>query len=59
VHGPYPLPLVVLGGWQGKGYRHLVTPERTPLGNVWVGVSDMFGIPEHTYGESTGRVSLV
>jgi hypothetical protein len=59
VHGPYPLPLVVLSGWQGKGYRHLMTPERTPLGNLWVGVSDMFGIPEHMYGESTGRVTLV
>ena len=59
VHGPYPLPLVVLGGWQGKGYRHIVTKEHTPLGNLWVGVGDMFGLPEHMYGESTGRVTLV
>jgi hypothetical protein len=59
VHGPYPLPLVVLGGWQGKGYRHIVTKEHTPLGNLWVGVGDMFGIPEHMYGESTGRVTLL
>ena len=59
VHGPYPLPLVVAGGWQGKGHRHVITPEHTPLGNLWVGVSDMFGCPEHVYGESTGRLSLV
>jgi len=59
VHGPYPLPLVVAGGWQGKGYRHIVTKEHTPLGNLWVGVGDMFGLPEHMYGESTGRVTLV
>jgi hypothetical protein len=58
VHGPYPLPLVAVGGWQGKGYRHIVTPEHTPLGNLWVGVGDMFGIPEHHFGESTGRVNL-
>jgi len=59
VHGPYPLPLVALGGWQGKGYRHVVTSDHTPLGNLWVSVADMFGCPEHIYGESTGRVSLV
>jgi len=58
VHGPYPLPLVAVGGWQGKGYRHIVMPDHTPLGNLWVGVGDMFGIPEHHYGESTGRVNL-
>jgi len=59
VHGPYPLPLVVAGGWQGKGHRHMVTNDHTPLGNLWVGVSDMFGCPEHTFGESTGRITLV
>jgi hypothetical protein len=59
VHGPYPLPLVAVGGWQGKGYRHIVMPDHTPLGNLWVGVGDMFGIPEHHYGESTGRVNLL
>jgi len=59
VHGPYPLPLVAVGGWQGKGYRHIVTKEHTPLGNLWVGVGDLLGLPEHTYGVSTGRVSLV
>jgi hypothetical protein len=58
VHGPYPLPLVAVGGWAGKGHRNLVTAERTPLGNLWVGVGDMFGCPEQTFGESTGRVNL-
>jgi hypothetical protein len=60
VHGPYPLPLAVVGGWPaGKGYRNIVLPEKTPLGNLWVGVSDMFGCPPHTFGESTGRVNLL
>jgi hypothetical protein len=58
VHGPYPLPLVAVGDWKGKGYRHVVTKEHTPLGNLWVGVGDMFGLPDHMYGESTGRVTL-
>ena len=50
---------MAVGGLQGKGYRHIVTKERTPLGNLWVGVGDMFGLPEHVYGESMGRVTLV
>ena len=36
VHGPYPLPLVAVGGWQGKGHRHMVTngahAARQPVG---------------------------
>jgi hypothetical protein len=59
VHGPYPLPLVGVGGWgSGKGYQHIVTSEHTPLGNMWVSVSDQYGTPGHVYGESNGRVSL-
>jgi len=59
VHGPYPLPLVGVGGWgAGKGYQHIVTSEHTPLGNMWVSVSDQYGTPAHVFGESNGRVSL-
>jgi len=59
VHGPYPLPLVGVGGWgAGKGYQHYVTAEHTPLGNMWVTIGDQYGTPAHVYGESTGRVSL-
>jgi hypothetical protein len=59
VHGPYPLPLVAVGGWQGKGHRNVVLTDHTPLGNLWVGVSDMYGCPPTTFGESTGRVNLL
>jgi hypothetical protein len=59
VHGPYPLPLVAVGGWQGKGHRNVVLPDHTPLGNLWVGVSDMYGCPAQIFGESTGRVNLL
>ena len=45
VHGPYPLPLVAVSGWKGKGYRHLVQPEHTPLGNLWVGVARHVRLP--------------
>jgi hypothetical protein len=57
VHGPYPLPLVALGGGIGKG-RHIQASEHTPLGNLWVSVADLFGCPNTTFGTSTGHLSL-
>jgi hypothetical protein len=59
VHGPYPLPLVAVGGGVGKGHRHVVAPEHTPLGNLWVTVAEMYGCDGLTFGESTGRVSIL
>jgi len=59
VHGPYPLPLVAVGGGIGKGYRHVVLPEHTPLGNLWVTVAEMYGLDGQMFGESTGRVSIL
>jgi uncharacterized protein DUF1552 len=58
VHGPYPLPLVAVGGGVGKGHRHVIAPEHTPLGNLWVTVAEMYGCDGLTFGESTGRVQL-
>ena len=57
VHGPYPLPLVLLGGNVGKG-RHINANEHTPLGNLWVTVAEMFGCPGQTFGTSTGALSI-
>jgi hypothetical protein len=58
VHGPYPLPLVAVGGGVGKGHRHIVTPEHTPLGNLWVTVAEMYGCDGESFGESTGSVDF-
>ena len=57
VHGPYPLPLVAVGGGIGKG-RHIMAKEHTPLGNLWVSVAEMFDCPPTTFGTSTGALSL-
>ena len=59
VHGPYPLPLVAVGGWDGKGHRNIALTDHTPLGNLWVGIADMYGCPPTIFGESTGRVNLL
>jgi hypothetical protein len=58
VHGPYPLPMVAVGGLAGKGYRHVVNREHTPLGNLWETVAEKFGCPETKFGTSTGRADL-
>jgi hypothetical protein len=58
VHGPYPLPLVAVGGGVGKGHRHVVAREHTPLGNLWVTVAEMYGCDGQSFGESTGRVQI-
>jgi len=59
VHGPYPLPLVAIGGAVGKGHRHLVLPEHTQLGNFWVSVAELYGCGSQTFGESNGRVDFL
>ena len=58
VHGPYPLPLVAVGGGVGAGYRHIQAREHTPLGNLWVTVAEQFGCPGTTFGTSTGHLDL-
>ena len=57
VHGPYPLPLVMVGGGIGKG-RHIEAKEHTPLGNLWVRVAEMFDCPGQTFGTSTGSLPI-
>ena len=59
VHGPYPLPLLAAGGGVGTGHRHIVAPEHTQLGNLWVAVAEMYGCDGLTFGESTGRLSIL
>jgi len=58
VHGPYPLPLVAVGGGVGKGYRHVVNKEHTPLGNLWESVAHTFGCPDTRFGVSTGKADI-
>jgi hypothetical protein len=58
VHATDPLPLIAVGGAVGRGNRHLVLPQRTQIGNLWLSVANRFGSPLDTFGESTGRVDF-
>jgi hypothetical protein len=53
-----PLPVVALGGGVGKGYRHVVLPERTPVGDLWLSVSHKFGSSITEFGDGNKAVEV-
>ena len=56
-HATDPLPMLAFGGEQ-KGNRHLVLPEKTEIGNLWLGLAHRYGEPLDRFGKSTGIVEL-
>jgi hypothetical protein len=58
VHATDPLPMLAAGGGAGRGRRHLVLPERTEIGNLWLSVANKFGASLDRFGESTGTVDF-
>jgi hypothetical protein len=60
-HDNYPLPEVLIGGANGKhkGGKNLTMPERTPLANIHLTILDKLGIPQKSFGNSTGAISEV
>jgi len=59
VHATDPLPMVVAGGGLGRSGRHVVLPNKTEIGNLWLSVANRFGSPLTTFGESTGTLDVV
>jgi hypothetical protein len=59
-HNSYPLPFSLIGGAGGqmRGNRYMIAPEWTSIANLWLGVSDLFGVPMTSFGESTGRFEV-
>ena len=55
-HASDPLPVVAVGGGVGKGHRHIELKKQTPVGNLWLAVSNHFGSKIETFGDSNGRV---
>jgi hypothetical protein len=58
-HTGIPLPMMIVGGGAGKGYRHVKVPDHTLLPNLWVSVAEKFGSPIDTFGLSTGRLDVL
>ena len=58
-HAHNDLPLVVVaGGGQIEGGRHLVVPSRTPMTNLLLTLLDKVGVHAETLGDSTGKFDL-
>ena len=55
------LPEVLVGGANGKhvGGKNLVLPEKTPLANLHLTMLEKLGIPQPSFGNSTGVLSDV
>ena len=60
-HDNYPLPEILVGGASGavKGGQNIILPERTPLANLHMTILDRLGIPQESFGNSTGLISEV
>jgi len=59
-HNHDPLPIVLAGGAGGRleGNRHIINPERTNMSNLLVAMLDKMDIPQDTFGDSTGHLTL-
>jgi len=59
-HNNYPLPEVLVGGANRAhvGGKNVVLPERTPLANLHLTILDKLGIPQESFGNSTGVLSI-
>jgi hypothetical protein len=53
-----PLPVIGLGGGLGKGHRHIVLPERTPVGDLWLSVAHKFGDGMTEFGDGNHAIDL-
>jgi hypothetical protein len=60
-HDNNPVPEVLVGGANGAhvGGKNVVLPERTPLANLHLTILDKLGIPQESFGDSTGVLSEV
>jgi hypothetical protein len=59
-HDHGPLPLILVGGASGRlqGNRHIVTKEETPMANMLLGMLEVLGVHQESFGDSTGHLSL-
>jgi hypothetical protein len=58
VHATDPLPMIAAGGGAGSGNRHLVLPQKTEIGNLWLSVANKSGSELTSFGESTGTADF-
>ncbi len=59
-HNHDPLPILLAGGAAGalEGNRHLKFPDKTPMSNLLVSLLDKIGVPQDSFGDSTGHLTI-
>lgn len=59
-HNFDPLPILLVGGANGliEGGRHLVYEPHTPLANLYMGLFEKLGMPQDSFGDSTGMLNI-
>lgn len=57
-HDPKDLPTLLVGGFGGRGSRHVAAAPDTPVANVMLSLAQHFGVETDTYGISTGTVDI-
>ena len=60
VHNNLKVPVVVIGGKTLgiRGNRHTRYPDRTPLSNLMLGLTDRYGVHMEKFGDSTAAIDL-
>jgi hypothetical protein len=58
-HSNHDLPLLVAGHAGGlRGGRHVQVTPRTPAANLFLNLLNSVGVPQESFGDSTGRLDL-
>jgi hypothetical protein len=58
-HERTDLPTLLVGGFNGRGSRHIAMPGETPIANFMLSVGQHYGVEMDSFGISTGSVDLV
>jgi hypothetical protein len=58
-HERTDLPTLLVGGFNGRGSRHIETEPETPIANFMLSVAQQHGVEIDSMGISTGSVDLL
>ena len=57
-HDPTDLPTLLVGGFNGRGSRHVQAAPETPIANMMLSLGRHFGVDMEAFGISTGTVDI-
>ena len=57
-HSRFDIPTLLVGGFNGRGSRHIQAAKETPIANFLLSLAHYYGIEMDSYGISTGTVFL-